>query len=257
MSRIIINISSDPTTMSHFAADLFARITQESNSARGIFLTALSGGSTPQALYRLLAQAPYRDSLPWDKMHFFWGDERCVPQDDKESCYNQAWQAWLSHVPASPKNIHRAKGELSPAQATADYAAQLKAAADDGRDWPLFDLVLLGLGADGHTASLFPGSALTNGVAVVAVTAQYQDRPANRVSMTPDVFNDAHNIAFLATGQEKAKALSKTLTGPRDLQTLPAQRIHPNDGSVWWLVDEAAASLLPEQIEGVIFQRET
>jgi 6-phosphogluconolactonase len=123
--------------------------------------------------------------------------------------------------------------------------------AEPGLDWPRFDFVLLGMGMDGHTASLFPGSEETVGKATVAVNAKYQDRPAKRVSLTPDVFNAARNVVFLATGTEKASALSSTLAGPRQPRQIPAQRIHPDNGNLWWLVDEAAASLLPEKIEGV------
>jgi len=251
---VIVNISPDPISLSHAAVELFARLALESVAARGRFTVALSGGGTPQALYRLLAQAPYSEALPWDRMHFYWGDERCVPpDDDKESCFNQARSALLAHVPLPEGNIHRIKGELSPGQAAADYAAQLKAMAEADLDWPRLDLVLLGLGADGHTASLFPGSDLTSGVATIAVTAHYQDRPANRVSLTPDVFNSAANILFLATGIEKAQALAQTLAGPRDPIMLPAQRIRPENGNINWYVDEAAASLLPKQIESVTF----
>jgi 6-phosphogluconolactonase len=248
MGNITVNISSDPAAMSQFAAELFAQAARGSVALRGRFLAALSGGGTPQALYRLLAESSYRESLPWEQVQFFWGDERCVPPEERESCYNQAWTTLLAHVPVPQANLHRAKGELGPRQAAVEYAAQLKALAAPGADWPRFDLVLLGLGDDGHTASLFPGSALTSGLATVAVTAYYQDRPANRVSLTPDVFNAAREVVFLATGQEKARALLSTLTGSHDPVNLPAQRIQPVDGNVWWLVDEAAASLLPEHI---------
>jgi 6-phosphogluconolactonase len=245
--KTTVRIFSDSTVLSRFAADLFARTTCEAVSARGRFLATLSGGGTPMALYRLLVTY----SLPWDKMLFFWGDERCVPPDDAESCYRQACAAWLVYVPVPDNNIFRIKGELGPEAAAADYARQPESASAT----PRFDLVLLGLGADGHTASLFPGSAETSGAATVAVTAHYQDRPANRVSLTPEVFNSARNVVFLATGAEKAPALAATLTGAREPVKFPVQRIQPTDGEVWWLVDEAAASLLPEGIEGVIIER--
>ena len=246
-----IQIFSDSAALSRFAADLFARTTRQAVAMRGRFVCALSGGGTPLVLYRLLATA----SLPWDKLFFFWGDERCVPPNDAESSYHQAHTAWLAYKPIPEKNIFRVKGELGPVAAAEEYAAQLKSIATGKFGWPRFDLALLGLGADGHTASLFPGSAETSGVATVAVTAHYQDRPANRVSLTPNVFNAAHNVVFLATGQEKARALVNTLAGPREPVQFPAQRIQPVDGKTWWLVDEAAASLLPEKIEGVTILR--
>lgn len=247
--KIALRIFPGSAELSLAAAGLFSSTVQIAVSARGRFLVALCGGGTPTALYRLLATA----SLPWDKMLFFWGDERCVLPEDAESCYYQARAAWLAHVPVPEKNIFRIKGELGPEAAAADYARQLKSVTESVT--PRFDLVLLGLGADGHTASLFPGSAETSGVATVAVTAHYQDRPANRVSLTPEVFNSARSVVFLATGAEKAQALAATLTGAREPVKFPAQRIHPTDGDVWWLVDEAAASQLPEGIEGVIISR--
>ena len=251
MAEKIVHISPDPAAMSQFAAELFARLAHEAVETRGRCLVSLSGGGTPQALYRLFATA----DLPWDRLFFFWGDERCVPPEDAESCYNQAWRTLLAYVRVYPGHIYRIKGELEPGAAAAEYTQQLKELADPGLDWPRFDLCLLGLGADGHTASLFPGSAETSGIAAVAVTAHYQDRPANRVSLTPDVFNAAHNVVFLAAGREKAEALSKTLTGTPDPVNVPAQRIQPADGNVWWLVDEAAANLLPENIAGIEIQR--
>ena len=153
------------------AADLFASTAQEAVSERGQFSAALSGGGTPRAMYAMMAKSPYREQLPWGKMFFFWGDERCVPPDDAESCYNQAFSVWLSRVPIPEKNIFRVKGELGPQAAAEDYARQLKSVAEVGLGWPRFDFVLLGLGADGHTASLFPGSVETSGAAIVAVTA--------------------------------------------------------------------------------------
>jgi 6-phosphogluconolactonase len=241
-----IEIFPDARTLSVFGANLFAQIAKDAVSSRGIFFTALSGGGTPMALYRLLAELPYLESLPWDKMHFFWGDERCVPPDNSESCYFQAYSMWLGKVSIPAENIHRAKGEMGPETAAADYAHELKKVAEITEDWPQFDLIFLGLGADGHTASLFPGSALQTDsqLAVIPVTAQYQDRPANRISMTPAVFNSARNVVFLVSGTEKESALAETISGPPDPVRLPAQRIRPDNGKIWWLVDEAAGRLL-------------
>ncbi len=255
MTTITIKVFPGSRDLSIFAADLFSGITQEAVLKRGRFLTVLSGGGTPTLLFRLMAQVPYCETLPWGWMNFFWGDERCVAPDDVESCYGQAYQTWLKHVALPVENIYRIKGELGPVPAAEDYARQLKNIAEAGMDWPRFDLVLLGLGADGHTASLFPGSQQTKGVSTVAVNASYQDRPALRVSLTPDVINSAHNVVFLATGNEKAQALADSVSGKHEPSRLPAQRIRPVDGNLFWLVDEAAASLLPELIEGVTILR--
>jgi 6-phosphogluconolactonase len=238
------HILKDPDAMSRSAAEQFASLATRAVAARGRFDVALSGGETPQAVYRLLAQLPYLTRLPWPQVNFFWGDERCVPPDHPDSNYCQAQLALLNHIVVPPANIHRIRGELEPAAAAQDYAEQLEAAsAGSGLGWPRFDLVLLGLGADGHTASLFPGPFIPAEThsPVIAVTAHYESRPAHRVSLTPLVFNTAHNIIFLVTGANKSEALAATLTGPRDPERWPAQRIEPTHGSVIWLVDQAAA----------------
>lgn len=237
-------------SLSHAAADLFSQIINKAVEARGRSMVALSGGSTPLALYRLLAKSPYSIDLPWRDVHFFWGDERCVAPEDTENSYHQAYEAWLNLVDIPERNIHRALGELGPEAAAKDYEFQLKGFAEAGFDWPRFDLVLLGLGSDGHTASLFPGSREDEDKAVIAVTANYQDRPANRVSLTPKVFNAARNIVFLAVGAEKAQALATTVSGPRDAVKYPAQRIKPTDGNLIWMIDQDASEFLPKQIEG-------
>jgi 6-phosphogluconolactonase len=254
MSEPTVRIFQDVGGMSHFAAELFKQTVLEADSARKRFLCALSGGGTPLALYHLLAKEPYNQVLPWQRMFFFWGDERCVPPDNAESNYYQARQNWLGKVPVPDENIHRVMGELEPFAAARDYARQLKLFAEPGADWPRFDLVLLGLGQDGHTASLFPGSPVQELEPTVAVTAQYQDRPANRVSLTPHVINSARNVVFLVSGPDKAPALSAVLAGDRDPQRIPAQRILPEDGKLWWLVDLTAASQLPESIKGIRIQ---
>jgi len=196
-------------------------------------------------LYRLLADEPFRSRVDWDKAFVFWGDERCVLPDDEGSNYRQAQDLLLSHVPVLEKNILRIKGEREPAEASVDYAQILKRFAAPGLGWPRFDLVLLGMGEDGHTASLFPGSQVEANSPTLAVTAGYQDRPANRVTLTPLVLNSARNILFLVTGENKASALKEVLSGTYRPELFPAQRIRPTDGKVVWLVDEAAGSKLP------------
>jgi 6-phosphogluconolactonase len=212
------------------------------------FLVALSGGSTPNRLFQLLA-TDFRDNVAWSKVHVFWADERCVPPEDPESSYGQAWETLLMHVPMPSSNIHRIKGELGPAEAAKDYASILREFASPLLDWPRFDLVYLGLGEDGHTASLFPGSQAEALEPTLPVTAHYQGRPAERVTLTPPAFNSARLVVFMATGEKKADTLAQVLSGNYDPQVYPAQRIDPAEGRVIWLVDEAAAGKLPEQIE--------
>jgi 6-phosphogluconolactonase len=220
-------------------------INQASSKQHSVHI-ALSGGSTPVALFQLLAQTPYKEAIPWHKLHFYWADERCVPPEDAESNYGQAWLNLFSKVPVSQQNIHRVLGELEPKAAAQDYVLQLKQNATGALAWPVLDCVLLGMGADGHTASLFPGQVnpTESTSPAIAVTADYLGRPANRVTLTPLVFNSARHVLFLVTGENKAHALREVLFGADDPLHFPAQRIRPVNGDVTWLVDQAAASLL-------------
>ncbi|MEM7115695.1 MAG: 6-phosphogluconolactonase [Chloroflexota bacterium] len=241
-----IRTFSNKNELSQAAAALFAACAERAVAENGRFLIALSGGGTPQGLFDLLGQPPLASTLPWAQTHVFWGDERLVPPDATGSNYRQAWNAFLQHVPIPAANIHRAKGELSPEAAAADYEAQLADVAQNGRSYPIFDLCIMGMGGDGHTASLFPGPipAVENEKPVMAVTAVYQDRPANRVTLTPVVFNAARHVVFLATGESKAEALTAVIHGQPNPEKWPAQRIRPSHGDVTWLVDEAAASFI-------------
>ncbi len=229
------------------AAELFSELVNQASRKQHSVHIALSGGSTPAPLFQLLAQPPYKDSIPWNKTHFYWADERCVPPEDAESNYGQAWQNLLSKVPVAQQNIHRVLGELEPKTAAQDYVIQLKQNSTGALAWPVLDCVLLGMGADGHTASLFPGQVnpAETTTPAIAVTADYEGRPANRVTLTPLVFNTARHVLFLVTGENKAQALSKVLHGTSDPLRLPAQRIRPVNGEITWLIDQAAASLLP------------
>lgn len=232
--------------MTHEAAELLSALAIGTVRDHGRFTIVLSGGGTPQDLFSRLAQPPYQSQLPWQQMHFFWADDRLVPPDNPGSNYYHAARLLLDHVPVPTANIHRVKGDLPPESAVLDYTDQLRSVAAEGRSWPRFDLVLLGMGSDGHTASLFPGSPIKEapGISVKAVTAQYEDRPSQRITLTAAVINDARRVIFLVTGANKAATLSAVLQGPRDLAKLPAQRIQPISGTLTWLVDQAAASAL-------------
>ena len=232
-----LQIFKDLSALSEAAAKLFIESAAQAIVERGRFLVTLSGGSTPMALYHLLVDAP----IDWPRVHVFWADERCVPVDDPGNNYAQAQDVLLMHVPIPADNVHRVQSELEPDSAAQDYGATL---SGFGQPWPRFDLVLLGMGEDGHTASLFPGSRVDEVESVIAVTAHYQDRPANRVSLTPRVINDARLVAFLVSGQSKSETLANILKGDYHPDTWPAQRIHPTKGKLIWLVDEAAGSKL-------------
>lgn len=238
-----VHVFQDLETLSRSAAEIFIEQAQKSVRERGRFLTALNGGSTPKRLFQLLATEE-RQNVDWGRTHVFWGDERCVPPDGPESSYGMARGILLSHVEIPDENIHRVQGEQTPEQAAEGYAAALKGFASPPLEWPRFDLVLLGMGEDGHTASLFPGSPVDMSGATAAVTAHYQDRPAARVTLTSQVFNSARMVIFMATGENKSETLSKVLGGQEQLEHYPAQRIRPKDGKLIWLVDKAAASKL-------------
>ena len=239
-----ILVVSDPQELARTAAQRFTEVAQEAVESRGRFSVALSGGSTPSALYRLLARSPYHQEIPWGGVHLFWGDERCVPPSDPGSNFRLADETLISHVPIPAENIHRVHGELEPGDAARVYEMTL-------HDYfcgpmPRLDLVLLGLGRDGHTASLFPGSVAleeTDRLAA-AVEASYQGRPAHRVTLTLRAINTARHVFFLVKGRDKAEIARKVLQGPDT--GLPAQRARPTAGKLTWLLDAAAASHLEE-----------
>ncbi len=240
-----IRIFNDLEDLSRAAAILFIEQAEQAIAERHRFLVALNGGSTPTRLFQLLATDEH-EKADWSKVHIFWGDERCVPPDDSGSSYGQARDILLSHVFIPDVNIHRIQGELGPVEASKDYSLTLNGFASPPFEWPRFDLVYLGMGEDGHTASLFPGSPVDVPEPIMPVTAYYQDRPANRVTLTPIVFNSARMIVFMATGEKKAKTLAEVLSDRYNPAQYPAQRINPNDGRLIWLVDKAAASRLPK-----------
>lgn len=242
-----IRIFKDLESLSRDAATLFVEQAAKAVEERGQFLTALNGGSTPTRLFQLLA-TDYREKVNWSKVHIFWGDERCVPPDDPGSSYGQARDTLLSRVPVLDSNIHRIKGELDPEEASREYSLALSRFASHPHTFPRFDLVYLGMGEDGHTASLFPGSRVDVAEPTLPVTAHYQDRPANRVTLTQLVFNQARMVAFMAVGDKKAVTLAEVLSSRYNPDLYPAQRIEPKDGKLIWLVDEDAADRLPREI---------
>jgi 6-phosphogluconolactonase len=242
-----IHIFKNLETLSQAAAGIFVEQARQSVAERDRFLVALNGGNTPTHLFQLLA-TDFREQVNWSKVHFFWGDERCVPPEDAGSSYGQAWNTLLRHVPVRDLNIHRIQGELGPAEASKRYSATLQRFAAPPLEWPRFDLVFLGMGEDGHTASLFPGSPVEGSEPTLPVTAQYQDRPADRVTLTPLVFNRAHMLVFMAVGEKKAHTLAEVLSDRYHPELYPVQRIQPIDGRLVWLVDEAAASKLSEEL---------
>ena len=213
---------------------------------RGVFLFVLAGGDTPRPLYQRLAQEHAHASFPWQNTHIFWGDERAVPPDDAQSNFGMAREELLNSISIPEDHIHRISGELGAATAAREYAGELRKMAEMGTVWPRFDLVLLGLGQDGHTASLFPGSThpSRSGQATLAVTGSYNERATSRVTLTPPVFNSARNIIYLVLGSSKANVLAKVLEGDSSPVQFPARRIKPEQGTLTWYVDNDAATKL-------------
>jgi 6-phosphogluconolactonase len=216
-------------------------------SATGRFTVALSGGSTPQAAYSRLASDDWRlTSDHWQRAHVLWGDERCVPPDDPRSNYRMAKEALLDRVPIPPDQIHRIRGEDDPPQAAAEYERQLRLllTCHPERSARHLDLVLLGLGEDGHTASLFPGQAAVHETErwVLAIPAPTGD--IWRVTLTPAILNRAQKVTFVAAGEGKAARLQQVIEGPFTPDQLPAQAIRPIQGRLTWMVDQAAGSRL-------------
>jgi 6-phosphogluconolactonase len=225
------------------AARLVAARSEEAISQRGRFFIALSGGSTPRALYERLAGAPWRARIAWEHWRVFWGDERLVPPEDPRSNVGMAEQALLSKVPIPGTHVHRVPVDVDDRKAVArTYEEELRRAFALAEGvWPRFDVVLLGLGSDGHTASLFPHSpALEERQRLVVGTPPGRlPPPVDRVTLTLPVLNAARAIVFLVAGADKAPTLRRVLSGDQDL---PAARVQSGDGELRWLVDAAAAS---------------
>ncbi|MFT5193664.1 MAG: 6-phosphogluconolactonase [Cellvibrionaceae bacterium] len=220
----------------HIAADLVSAI-----KIRNEAHLVLSGGGTPRPVYERLAQT----DVDWSKVHVWFADERNVPPDDPGSNYLLAYESLISNVGLLEENIHRMKGELSPENSAADYSITLREVSSSWGLWPRFDVCILGMGADGHTASLFPGQMSDEefNQPVLGVTADYEGRPAERTTLTPLVMNASRRIFFLVTGANKAEAI-KSRFEEFDPNQNPTQRILPIDGETDWYLDEAAASLL-------------
>ncbi len=231
------------------AAEEFVRQAGEGVEHRGAFTVALAGGSTPRVLYALLAGeggAPFRAQLPWERIHVFWGDERHVPPEHPDSNYRMAREAMLSRVPIPPENVHRIMSENPDAGKAADeYADELRRFFHVPIDrFPQFDLVLLGMGVDGHTASLFPGTVAVHEQKRLVATPWVEKFRAYRITLTPPVLNNAACILFLVSGEDKANALQAVLEGEYRPERLPAQIIRPTAGRLLWIVDRPAARLL-------------
>ncbi|MAS35812.1 MAG: 6-phosphogluconolactonase [Anaerolineaceae bacterium] len=242
-----IRVYKDHDALIEAAADYVLGCYDQAVEDHDYFAVALSGGSTPRALYELLA-SPERAQHPgWAKVHIFWGDERNVPPEHADSNYRMAREALLDQVALPRSNVHRIQGELNPAQAAAEYEQELRRFFARTGGKIRFDLVLLGLGDDGHTASLFPGTLALKERERAVVANPVPQLDTWRISLTFPVINDASHVAFLVSGAAKAGALVKVLEGPHQPYELPSQLVQPVDGELVWLLDQDAAASLSEQ----------
>jgi 6-phosphogluconolactonase len=239
-----IEVAPDASSLAERAAEEFIYLVGRAFQTEGRFTVALAGGSSPQRMYARLVGA----DVNWERIHFFWGDERCVPPSHADSNYHMADEALLRSIPIPKGNIHRIHGELSAEEAAQDYEDELRRFFSDRI--PHFNLVLLGLGSDGHTASLFPKAPAVRETRqwVAAVSHSVPPPPlVDRVTLTYPVLNAADQVLFLVSGAEKAERLAQVLYGPSQPDLLPAQAVKPVRGAICWLVDQAAAAKLPPQ----------
>jgi 6-phosphogluconolactonase len=240
--KLDLRVFVDVNELSLRAAEAVVRLINDSVRVQGRFSVALAGGSTPRSLYHLLA-SQFRDQIPWTKVHVFWGDERFVPPDDPQSNYRMARKALLDHVPCPAGNVHPMPTHFSePELGAKDYEKTLRAYFS--KEWPRFDLVLLGMGEEGHTASLFPRSSALEEKKRWVIAVKAPAEPPLRLTLTLPVLTHAANIHFLVAGSNKAEALHQVLTGSPDPKNYPAAGVRPVQGTVIWWVDRQAAALV-------------
>jgi 6-phosphogluconolactonase len=247
--RIEYKVVADAAALAGEAAERFTSAAEKAAAQRGRARIAISGGSTPKAAFGLLADPcqPWRQRMPWDKLELFWVDERCVPPDHADSNYRMTREAMLDKVPLKPEQVHRMEGELEPAVAAARYESLLRSSFRlEGAESPRFDLVALGMGPDGHTASLFPHTEAIHEMGRL-VTANHvpQQKDSWRLTLTWPVIDQASSVFFLIGGADKAQILYEVLTEPQDPERLPSQLIWPSSGILTLILDQAAAALLP------------
>ncbi|MGA9364034.1 MAG: 6-phosphogluconolactonase [Bacteroidota bacterium] len=238
----MIQVLPDLEAVSRAAAELLVNQAREAIRDRGQFSLVLSGGHTPRRLYELLSSDPFRDQISWERVHIFWTDERCVPPDDPRSNERMARRSLLDHVPIPPLQIHPIHCTQRVRDAAVEYESLLRTFFKDGA--PRFDFVLLGLGEDGHTASLFPNTNVLEERERWVAGLYVDEQDLHRITLTVPIINQAAVVAFLVSGASKARILHEVLEGPSDPHRLPAQFIRPISGKLIWLVDEESAMLL-------------
>lgn len=228
-------------TVEHIAEE-FKRYSQLGQAVH----ISLSGGSTPKLLFQTLAKAPYNTAINWQNLHFWWGDERCVPPTDPESNYGEVQRLLFDHIQIPSENIHRIYGEEAPEMALTRFIHDLKQIPASCHNMPVFDWIILGMGTDGHTASLFPHHTNFDDEHL-AVIAQHPDSGQFRISKSAKLIENAKRITYLVTGTSKAKILQEIETTPAEQLAYPAAKIQAKNGLTEWYLDQAAAALLTKQ----------
>jgi len=249
MPETKIVITKNLEELNRDAAKLIVDASREAITQSGRFILALSGGSTPKKLYELLATPEWNTQVDWTRIHFFWGDERMVLPDHADSNYRMTNEALLSKVAVPPANIHRVKTELNdPAKVAADYEAEIyRVLGGEKNNLPKFDLILLGMGDNAHTASLFPHTDALKPSEHIVLAPYVAEVNSYRITFTAPLINNAHKIAFLLAGAKKAPVVEEVLHGARDPERLPSQLIHPAHGTLYWMMDEPAAAQLSKK----------
>lgn len=237
-----IHVAKDAGQLSRELADWIGSYIGEVLTKRDRFTFVLSGGSTPKQLYALLAESPYKESIAWDRVHFFWGDERAVPFEDSRNNARMCYEELLNKVPVLAKNIHVMRTDITPEESSAEYEKTLKTYFQESET--TFDLVLLGMGDDGHTLSLFPGTEVIHEKEKWVTSFFLPAQDMYRITLTAPVVNHSAAVVFLAAGSGKAETLKHVLEGEKNLDLYPSQIIDPTKGQLLWFVDEAAAALL-------------
>ena len=247
--QVTYRVYEGSDALAHAAAQHFTDRVKQSVEKRGRVRIAISGGSTPKATFALLADEnqPYSKEIPWDKVELFWVDERTVGPDDPDSNYRMTKEALLSKVPLNPEHVHRIEGEIDPEEASAKYESVIRREFRlEGAEAPRFDVVWLGMGDDGHTASLFPNTEGIRELGRIVYANHVAQKDTWRITLTWPVINEALDVVFLIAGADKAEPLERVFYGEYDPETTPTQLIQPKNGSLLFLLDKEAAAKLPK-----------
>lgn len=234
-----VKIFANPKKVAKRVAKQIFKITQRSSQPR--FNIALSGGSTPKKLFKILVEK-HKDTIPWERLHFWWGDERCVSPDDEESNFKMTNDILFSQIDIPQENIHRIKGENVPKEEAKRYSEEISENLNLRDGIPVFDLIILGMGDDGHTASIFPNQLNLLEKEQICAVAEHPETGQQRITLTGKVINNANRIFFLVTGENKAQRIAEIMNDEEDAKLLPVYYIIPENGKLIWYIDEAASS---------------